>query len=194
MLLLAGVAFAEVDLDLVEEWIESEEFEQAYETLRPVRTASPAPDEKDERFWGLWGSSVRGVARNRQRKGGYAEAIDFLEAHLDTRPLVYDYADTCIWAGEEQRGLRTLKALPQPMRDDCVYAEFRLHFVRQDYTALEARAREVNWQSWIDYAREQRELRERFAYRTTRAWWVAALATIAILLACFATDRVLRRA
>jgi len=189
LLVLSGLAAAELDFDRVTEWVEAEEFERAYEVLH----ADPAPDRGDARFWDLWQRAVRGVARNRQRRGGYGEAIAFLEDHLDTRSLVEDYAETCIWAGEEQRGLDRMGALPQPMRDRCAYAEFQLHWVRQDYAALEQRAREVGRPKWVDFAREQRELRERFDNRTTRAWWVTILGTLAILLTCWITDRALRR-
>ena len=186
--LLVAVAMADVDYDKVTELVEAEQFEKAYEVLQ----AGPVVDEKDERFQDLWRRSVRGVARDRQRVGGYMPAIEFLEAHLNAKAIVDDYTETCIWAGEEARGLRKLRALPQPLRDQCVVAELQFHWVRQDYAAIEKRAQEVDRQDWVGWAREQGALRERFTERTSRAWWVTIVGVVAIALACWIIDRWLR--
>jgi hypothetical protein len=186
--LFACIVSAEVDFDRVTELVEAEQFEQAYAILKD----SPAPDGEDARFWDLWQRAVRGVARNRQRVGGYTPALEFLEQHLDTEALVGDYTETCIWAGEEERGLRTLRGLPAAMRDRCAVAEFQFYWIRQDYTAMERRAREVNRPDWVRFAREQHELRERFAERTGRAWRVALFGIAGILAVCWLIDRFVR--
>jgi len=185
VLLLAPSALAQ-DYDRLTEWVEAEEFERAYEVLGAITT----PNTDDDPFWELWTRAVKGVARDRQRAAGYGVAIEFLEAHLDTKPIVDHYAETCIWSGEELRGLRNIRALQQPLRDAATHAEFQLLWVRQDYAAMEARAVETNWTSWIEFARKQRELRERFENRTTRAWWVALGGIGVILCACLIFDRV----
>jgi len=188
LLLFVGVAAAQDEFDRVSEWIDSEEFERAYATLQPERAARM----EDERHLDLWQRAVRGVARNLQRKGGYGVAIEFLEDHLVTHLLVADYVETCIWAGEERRGLARVRALPQPLRDRSAKAEFQLYWVLREYDALEERALAVNWPAWVEFARRERDQLQRFADRTSRARWVAILATAAILLACFGVDRLLR--
>ena len=186
LFLLAGAATA--DLDRVTDLVEAEEFERAYKLMQ----SDPAQDTEDGRFWDLWQRAVRGVARNKQRVGGYEPALEFLEDHLDTVALVDDYTETCIWAGEEARGLQRIRELSPSMRKRCVVAEFQLHWVRQDYATFEQRAIEMDKPKWAAFAREQRELRERFTHRTTRAWWVALLGTAVILLACWIVDWRLR--
>jgi len=189
VLVLTSAALAQ-DYDRLTEWIEAEQFERAYEVLRKARVA----DVKDEGvWWELWGRAVKGVARDRQRKSGYGAAIEFLEGHLESKPIVDHYAETCIWAGEEARGLRRIRALRQPLRDESTHAEFQLLWVRQDYAGMEARALETNWTSWVEFARKERELRERFEGRTTRAWWVALGGIGAILCVVFVVDRLFVR-
>ena len=188
-LLIAAVARAQDPIDLAVEQLEAERFEDAMRTLEPLRSDPGANEE----VLGLWQDALRGVARDVQRVRGYAAALEFLEQHLDSRSIIADYVETCIWAGDEERGLRTIAALPQPLRDRCAHSEFQLHYKRLDFAALERRAREVKWQSWIDFASKERKLRERFDDRRTRAIWVAVIGSLVIALGGWGVVRLLAR-
>ena len=175
MTFLLALSLLASSLDRAQELIENEEFAPALELL-----------EKGEgdRFRDLRNRAIRGVSRDLQRAEGYAPAVDYLEKHLETRFLVAHYVEVCLWSGQEDRALRTLKALPPDFRHECAYAEFQIHFARLDFAALEQRAKEVSWPEWVAFAKEQRELREGFDERTSRAWtvfWVALGAMIAIV-------------
>ena len=189
LLLCSWSAAEETPVDRATVQIENEDFAAAMKTLEPL------VPQRTEPVLDLWGKAIRGVARDLQREGGYAPALDFYERHLDTRLIVGDYRETCIWAGEEQRGLRTIAALPQPFRDRCAESEFHLHWVLLDFAAMERRAREVKWPAWIEFAVEQRALRERFAERRNRAWWIAIGGAIALVAgAWLGTQWIVRRA
>jgi hypothetical protein len=160
-------------LDAAETLLENEQFAQAMVEIQKAST-------EDARFSDLRNLAVRGVARDRQRADGFMAAATYLETHLDNRELVEQYVETCIWAGEEARALATIRALPAPFRKECAFAEFQIYWVRLDFEALEKRAREVKWDTWITYAQEQRALRAGFAKHTTRGWWVAIVSTCAM--------------
>jgi len=169
-------------LDEAEARIDDEKFTEALQALEGA-------DEADARYRPLRDHAVNGVARNLQRASGYRAALNWLEPRLESRTIVEHYVETCIWAGEEQRGIERLAALPGPLRKESFRAEMQLHWVRHDYATIEQRAREEGRPAWRDWAREQRELRERFTYRAQRGWWVALFAALAIGAACFVLHR-----
>ncbi|MEM8885670.1 MAG: hypothetical protein AAGD14_16515 [Planctomycetota bacterium] len=176
-------------LDRVEEMLEDEQFEQAYALLAQA-------DENDPRFASFRARTISGVARTKQRRDGYGAAIEFLEPLADTPDLMKLYALTCTWAGEEQRGLDKIRRLPDAQRRQYAAAEIELLWSMHDFAALEKRARAIGdgaWaQSWVDYAKNARELRERFDARTRRGSWVAIGALLALTVAAFAFTRLCR--
>lgn len=163
MTLLLALSLFASNLDRAQELIENEEFAPALELLE---------SGEGDRFRELRNRAIRGVSRDLQRERGYDAAVDYLEQHLETRFLVAHYVEACLWSGQEERALATIRALPDAFRHECAYAEFQIHYARLDFEALEKRANEVNWTEWAEFAREQRELREGFVYRTERAWTV----------------------
>lgn len=172
------------NLDRAQELIENEQFADA---LALVESG------EGDRFRDLRNRAIRGVSRDLQRAEGYGAAIDYLEPRLETRFLVDHYVEACLWGGQEDRALRTIVALPKEFRERCAAAEFQIYLARLDFATLEKRASEVNWVEWVDYAREQRLLREGFVAHTSRAWvvfWVAlGLMTGAVTLAWRAARR-----
>ncbi len=181
-MLFALAAGAQDPIAVAEEQIENEQFVAAMRTLEPLRENPDAGDEllMDELLL-VWGDAVRGVARDLQRERGYPAALDLFEQHLVTNVIVDYYVETCICAGAEERGLRHIAALPQPLRNLSARAEFNLHWARLDFAAMEKRAREVKWPKWIKFAVEQQEMRKRLDSRRQRGWMVALLGSLALV-------------
>jgi len=177
LFLFAIAARAQDPLSVAEEQIENEQFVAAMRTLETLRNK---PDADDEVLM-VWGDAVRGVARDLQRERGYPAALDLFEQHLVTNVIVDYYVETCICAGAEERGLRHIAALPQPLRDLSSRAEFNLHWARLDFAAMEKRAREVKWPQWIQFAVGQQEMRKRLDSRRQRGWMVALLGSLALV-------------
>ena len=182
LFLFAISARAQDPLAVAEEQIENEQFVAAMRTLEALRNKPDADDELliDELLV-VWGDAVRGVARDIQRERGYPAALDLFEQHLVTNMIVDYYVETCICAGAEERGLRHVAALPEPLRGLSARAEFNLHWARLDFAAMEKRAREVKWPKWIKYAVQQQEMRKRLDSRRQRGWIVALLGSLALV-------------
>lgn len=177
LVLFAVAARAQGPIEVAKEQIENEKFVAA---MRTLETPMANPDADDELLL-IWGDALRGVARDLQRERGYPAALDLFEQHLVTNVIVDYYVETCICAGAEERGLRHLAALPQPLRNLSSRAEFNLHWARLDFAAMEKRAREVKWPKWIKFAVEQQEMRKRLDSRRQRGWMVALLGSLALV-------------
>ncbi|MHC4548118.1 MAG: hypothetical protein ACYTEZ_05010 [Planctomycetota bacterium] len=138
------------------------------------------PDDGKLRY--LRAQALAGLARDRQRERGYAAALDFLESRL-THPVVTDaFAETCLWAGEEERALRALRASEVALADRI---RMELEMLRSlgRFRGAERRAREVGWPEAEAWYRKKAAYRERLAGRARRAAWVAVGAGLTILAA-----------
>ena len=164
--ILLLLALQSSPLDRAEALLEQELFEPA---LRAIEEA----DRADPRWAPARDRAVQGMARDLQRAEGYDAALRFLEERLESRAIIDCYTETCIWAGEEPRGLDRVRRLDPALAHAGSYAEFQLLWARLDFAAIERRAREVDWPEWEQWAREQQAKRDRFASRAARAWWVA---------------------
>ena len=165
-------------IERAEAHLENERFDSALAELRLA-------DRNDPRFGAIRDGAVKGVARDLQRADGYEVALRYLEERLESRAIIDHYAETCIWAGELDRGFARIARLTGPLAKSGRFAEMQLHWERLDFATMEERARAWGWDDWADYAREQKERRERFADRAARGWWVAAIAALLMGGMCF---------
>jgi hypothetical protein len=171
------------------ELLENGKFEAATEQIALLEQAQP----KHAELSALRQQAAVGVARNLQRQDGYGAALDYLESRLEGRTIVQAYSETSVWAGAEQRGLETMRRLPKALRHQCAREELNLYWALHDFVGMEQRAREVEWPEWIEFARNQGALRERFDGRTRRAWWVAGVGAALLAGGCLLLDRMARR-
>lgn len=156
-------------LDRAADMLRREEFEQAFSEIEKA-------DVEDARYVGLRNYAIFGVARETQRADGHTAAVRYFEDFLENRELVDQYVEICIWAGEEDRALASIRALPEPLRTECAVAEFQIYWARLDFQKLESRAREVGLDSWAEFAQKEQALRAGFSKHATRAWWVVLIA------------------
>lgn len=178
VLALAAAAAAQ-ERELLEE-----RFGDALRAADEALAAKPG----DERLLEQRAKALRGLARDAQRRDGYGAALALLERELSHRILVQAYADVAVWAGEEERALRTLRSagVPERMR---LEAELMLLGQLGRFREAEARAREAGWTEWEAWERERAELRARLGERRRRAAWVAWVALAALLLGAAALFR-----
>lgn len=113
-------------------------------------------------------------AREIRRAQGYAKAIAFLETRLDHIAIVEAYADCCLWGGEEERGLRGIRAAKVPPKQR-VEAEIGLLKRLFRFREAAAVAGEHGWKEAEDHWGAQAALRDRLAARASRAKGLAAL-------------------
>ena len=122
-----------------------------------------------------------GRARSIQREKGFGAALAELEPHVGDHPLVTEaYARTALWAGEEERALRTLRAaVPEPRDRVALELELLSHLRR--YGEAAERAREAGWEEGVVWASKRAALQERLAARARRGWMVAVAAAALLL-------------
>ncbi len=139
------------------------------------------------------------AAREIQRREGYRKAIEYLEPRLERVGALHAYVDCCLWGGEEERGLRGIRAAKAPEADRLA-AEIRLLGSLYRYREARAAAERLlalgTYADWARgeaaYAAEQAALRERLAERARRGTWAAALGLAALLGAWAALRRAFR--
>jgi len=126
------------------------------------------------------GDLVRARAREIRRESGYGAAIDYLERRLETPAALDAYADCCLWGGEEERGLRGLRASTVPARERAE-AEIRLlvRLFRHREAAEVAGAN--GWKEAEEWWGGEAALRDRLEARAHRARWLAALLALLLL-------------
>lgn len=122
----------------------------------------------------------RGVARDLQRTQGYPAAIAYLERHLDHPVTAWAYARTCIWGGEERRGIDGLRESGLPPADTIPgEVELLSQLRRYDEVVQRASLLEAEYPAWAhdwtQWAGKAAEQRERLEERARRAAWVTAV-------------------
>lgn len=115
-----------------------------------------------------------------RREKGYHAAIEFLEPRLDHGKVVAAYADCCLWGGEEERGLRGLRASKVPASERAE-AEISLLVRLFRYDEAAAVAREHGWTEAAEWWGAAAALRDRLRTRASRAAWIAALGVVLLL-------------
>jgi hypothetical protein len=126
--------------------------------------------------------AIAGLARDLQRAQGYAAALDYLEPRLNHPHLTDRFGDICMWAGQEERAIRALRASPVALRDR-IRAELEMMRSLGRFEEASRRARAVGWEDAATYYGKTASRRARLAGRATRAVWVAAVGGFLILAA-----------
>ena len=140
----------------------------------------------------------RGTARDLQRSQGYGAALDYLETRLNHPVLAWSYARTCLWGGEELRGIEHLRASGLPP-GDTIPGELELLSQLRRYDEVVSRASLLEsdypaWAGdWIQWAGGEAARRARLERRARRAAWVAAVGGLAFLAGALALFRLTRR-
>jgi hypothetical protein len=150
--------------------------EGRYADALALAEAEPSvPLRQDQRA-----QAICGLARDVRRGDGYAAAIDFLEPRLDHPRTVRAFADCCLWGGEEERGLRGIRAasVSAAARVEAEIGLLKRAFRYRDAAAV---ARAHGWKEGEEWARGEAELRERLAARARRAGWLAAAGAAGLL-------------
>jgi hypothetical protein len=137
--------------------------------------------------------AARATAGEIQRGEGHGAAVDFLEGYLDHKLTVVAYGESCAWAGEELRGIETLRARGVPTELGLASELYLLSLLGRFEEAV-TRATEEGWIEAADWYRAGAELDARLGSRARRGIWVSAVAGALILLAAFALFRLARRA
>jgi hypothetical protein len=176
--LLLCAASALADEAAVREALDREDYAAALERADAALKESPASGPL--RY--MRAQAIAGIAQERQRAQGYAAALDYLEPHLDHRHLTDRFADICMWAGQEERAIRALRASPVPLRDR-IKAELDMMRSLARYEEAARRARAVGWEEAAEYYAGIAGYRARLEGRARRAGWVAAVGGLVILAA-----------
>jgi len=192
LLLLAGLVRADERADeraaeRARAAIAEERFEDAVALCEEALAASPG----DGTLLYLRAGARCGVARMLQRARGYDAAIAYLESRLDHPVTAWAYAETCRWAGEEERGIEALRRSALAL-EDRIHAELDLLSYLRRYDEIAARAEIAGLDRWARWARDEAARQSRVRGYTRRAWLVAALAAAVLLLGAGAALRVCR--
>ncbi|MHC4339481.1 MAG: hypothetical protein ACYSX0_04600 [Planctomycetota bacterium] len=137
--------------------------------------------------------AARATAGEIQRGEGHGAAVDFLEGYLDHKLTVVAYGETCAWAGEELRGIETLRARRIPIELGLA-SELHLLSLIGRFDEAVTRATEEGWIEAADWYRAHADLDARLGSRARRGVWVSAVAGALILLGALALFRLARRA
>jgi hypothetical protein len=131
--------------------------------------------------------AVCAEAREIRRAKGYRAAIGFLETRLDHQVVLDEYAKCGLWGGEEERGLRGLRAaaVPEKHRVEAEIGLLKRLFRFREAAEL---AREHGWTEAYEYWSAEAALRDRLHARARRARWLAA-AGAALLVGAWAAVR-----
>ncbi|MHC4973388.1 MAG: hypothetical protein ACYTG3_13755 [Planctomycetota bacterium] len=178
LLLAASAAFA--DEAAVREALDKEDFGTALARAEKALEESTADSNGVLRY--MRAQAVAGLARDLQRAEGYAAALDYLEPRLDHPHLTDRFAATCMWAGEEERAIRALRASPVALRDR-IRAELEMMRSLGRFEEASRRARAVGWNEAAEYYAEVADHRARLTGRARRAVWVALVGGLLILAA-----------
>ena len=179
VLVLALAALA--DEGAVREALDSEDFETAL--ARAETLLKKTPDHGPLRY--MRAQAIAGIARDLQRTEGYAAALDYLEPRLTHPHLTDRFAETCLWAGQEERAIRALRASSVALRDR-IRMELEMMRSLGRFEEASERARAVGWDEAAVIYGEDAAYRARLASRATRAVWVAVAAGVVILAAAAA--------
>ena len=179
LLLAAAAAFA--DEAAVREALEREDFGVAL-TRAEAALKEVSREEAKGPLRYMRAQAVAGLARDLQRAEGYAAALDYLEPRLDHPHLTDRFAATCMWAGQEERAIRALRASPVALRDR-IRAELEMMRSLGRFEAASQRARAVGWNEAAKYYAEVADHRARLKGRARRAVWVALVGGLLILAA-----------
>ncbi len=178
LFLLLAVAAAAADEAAIRAALDREDFATA---LREAEAALQAtPDHGLLRY--MRAQAIAGLARDLQRAEGYAAALDYLEPQLDHAYLTDRFAEICMWAGQEQRAIRALRASPVPLRDR-IRAELEMMRSLGRFEDASHRAAAVGWDEAARYYDEVARHRARLTGRARRAVWVTVVGGLAILAA-----------
>lgn len=126
--------------------------------------------------------AIAGLARDLQRTEGYLAALDYLEPRLDHAHLTDRFAEICMWAGEEERAIRALRASPVAL-PDRIRSELEMMRSLGRFEDAARRAAAVGWDEAAKYYDEVARHRARLTGRARRAVWVALVGGLLILLA-----------
>jgi len=137
--------------------------------------------------------AARATAGEIQRGEGHGAAVDFLEGYLDHRLTVVAYGETCAWAGEELRGIDTLRARRTPSELGLASELYLLSLLGRFEEAV-MRATQEGWAEAAEWYRASADLHARLGSRARRGVWVSAVAGALILAAALALFRLARRA
>ena len=176
LLLIVAAAAAQDREDPVRVALDAERFAEALALAEAALAERPGDDLLQYQR----AQAITGIARDRRRERGYGASIDYLEDHLDHVEILRAYAACCLWGGEEERGLRGIRAarLPEEQRYG---AELWLLTRLYRYEEAAAVAGAAGWPEWESWTREEAALRERLRARATRARWMAALGAVLLL-------------
>jgi hypothetical protein len=178
LLLLLGAAAVLADEAAVRAALDREDFAAALAGAEAALKEKPA----DGPLRYMRAQAIAGVARDLQREKGYAAALDYLEPRLNHPHLIDRFAAICMWAGQEERAIRVVRAAPVDVKDRIV-AELEMMRSLGRFEEASRRARAVGWKDAATYYAEIASRRARLAGRATRAAWVAAVSGILILAA-----------
>jgi hypothetical protein len=179
LLLLPAAALA--DEAAVREALEREDFGVALTRAEAALKEVSAEDSKGPLRY-MRAQAVAGLARDLQRSEGYAAALDYLEPRLDHPHLTDRFAEICLWAGQEERAIRVLRASPVALRDR-IRAELEMMRSLGRFEEASRRARAVGWEEAAKYYGEVASHRARLTGRVQRAVWVAVVGGLLILAA-----------
>ncbi|MHC4934283.1 MAG: hypothetical protein ACYTGV_19090 [Planctomycetota bacterium] len=135
--------------------------------------------------------AARATAGEIQRVQGHGAAVDFLEGYLDHKLTVVAYGETCAWAGEEVRGIETLRAREIPADLGLASELYLLSLIGRVDEAV-TRATEEGWIEAADWYRPGADLDARLGSRARRGVWVSAVAGALLLLAALLLFRLAR--
>ncbi len=130
--------------------------------------------------------AIAGLAREAQRKKGYAAALAILEPEIAHPRTAWFFAQTCIWAGREEWGLDVLARAKLSQKERAYREGELLYYLGRLEEAADV-ARAAGLDDW--WYRDQADLRVRFAARTRRAGWLAVGMALLILGAAFTLKR-----
>ncbi len=124
--------------------------------------------------------AVCAEAREIRRAQGYGKAIEFLEPRLDHPVIVKEYADCCLWGGEEERGLRGIRGAAVPAKHRL---EAEIGLLKRLFRFREAAevARGHGWREAEAFWGAEAALRDRLHARAGRARWLAAAGVLSLL-------------
>lgn len=181
VVLLLAAAGALADEAAVRAALDREDFAAALEQAEAALRATP----KSGLLRYMRAQAIAGLARDLQRREGYAAALDYLEPRLDHAHLTDRFAEICMWSGEEERGIRALRGSPVALRDR-IRAELELMRSLGRFEDAAQRAAAVGWDDAAKYYAEVARHRTRLRGRARRAVWVALVGALGILAAAAA--------
>jgi len=176
LLVLAAVAAAQDREDPVRVALDAGHFAEALALAEAALAERPDDLLRYQRA-----QAINGIARGLRREKGYVAAIDYLEPRLDHVEVLRSYAACCLWGGEEERGLRAIRAAAAVTAGERLGAELWLLTMQYRYEEAAEVAHAAGWPEWESWARDEAALRGRLHARARRAGWIAVAGAVLLL-------------